>query len=47
MHADDDFPIVGTYAENQACKTDGSDPGVPRVKITLRDIDSVSACARS
>jgi hypothetical protein len=41
LHADDDFPIVGTYTENQACKPDGSDPGVSRVKITRRDIDSV------
>lgn len=40
VHADDDFPIVGTYTENQACKADG-DPGVSRVKITARDIDSV------
>jgi hypothetical protein len=41
VHAGDDFPLVGTYTENQACKADGSDPGVSRVKITLRDIDSV------
>lgn len=41
VHAEDDFPIVGTYTENQACKTDGADPGVSRVKITSRDIDSV------
>src|SRR5262249_4506418 len=34
LHAADDFPIVGTYTENQACKPDGSDPGVSRVKIT-------------
>jgi hypothetical protein len=40
-HGEDDFPLVGTYTENQACKTDGSDPGVSRVKITPRDIDSV------
>ena len=40
VHAEDDFPIVGTYTENQACKTDGSDPGGSRVKITARDIDS-------
>jgi hypothetical protein len=41
VRAEDDFPIVGTYTENQACKPDGSDPGVSRVKITSRDIDSV------
>jgi hypothetical protein len=41
VHGEDDFPLVGTYTENQACKTDGSDRGVSRVKITLRDIDSV------
>ena len=36
-----DFPLVGTYTENQVCKGDGSDSGVSRVKITGRDIDSV------
>jgi hypothetical protein len=41
VHADDEFPIVGTYTENQTCKADGADPGVSRVKITSRDIDSV------
>jgi hypothetical protein len=41
VQGEDDFPLVGTYTENQACKTDGSDPGVSRVKITPRDIDSV------
>lgn len=41
VQGEDDFPIVGTYTENQACKPDGSDPGVSRVKITRRDIDSV------
>jgi hypothetical protein len=38
---EDDFPLVGTYTENQVCKGDGSDAGVSRVKITGRDIDSV------
>lgn len=38
---EDDFPLVGTYTENQVCKGDGSDSGVSRVKITGRDIDSV------
>ena len=41
VQGEDDFPLVGTYTENQACKADGSDPGVSRVKITPRDIDSV------
>jgi hypothetical protein len=41
VHAEDDFPIVGTYTENQVCKADGPDAGVSRVKITSRDIDSV------
>jgi hypothetical protein len=41
VHAEDDFPIVGTYTENQDCKADGADAGVSRVKITSRDIDSV------
>ena len=38
---EDDFPLVGTYTENQVCMGDGSDSGVSRVKITGRDIDSV------
>lgn len=38
---EEDFPIVGTYTENQVCKGDGSDSGVSRVKITAEDIDSV------
>ena len=40
---EEDFPLVGTYTENQVCKGDGSDSGVSRVKITARDIDSVFA----
>jgi hypothetical protein len=40
VQAQDDFPIVGTYTENQVCKGDGSDGHVPRVKITNRNIDS-------
>jgi hypothetical protein len=38
---EEDFPIVGTYTENQVCKGNGSDSGVSRVKITAEDIDSV------
>ena len=34
----DDFPLVGTYTENQVCKADSS--SVSRVTITLGDIDS-------
>ena len=41
VFGEDDFPLVGTYTENQACKGDASDAGVSRVKITPRDIDSV------
>jgi hypothetical protein len=39
MQGEDDFPLVGTYTENQACA--GADATVSRVKITLKDIDSV------
>jgi len=38
--ADDFFPIIGTYMENQPCKGDGSDPAAQRVKITANNIDS-------
>jgi hypothetical protein len=38
---EEDFPLVGTYTENQVCKGDSSDAGVSRVKITPEDIDSV------
>jgi hypothetical protein len=34
----DDFPLVGTYTENQPCE--GADASVARVKITEREIDS-------
>ena len=36
----DDFPLVGTYTENQVCKADSSDSGVSQVQITIDDIDS-------
>ena len=36
----DDFPLVGTYTENEPCKTDASAADVPRVKITQTEIDS-------
>jgi hypothetical protein len=41
VRVEEDFPLVGTYTENQVCKGDASDAGVSRVKITVRDIDSV------
>lgn len=39
--SDDEFPLVGTYTENQPCKADGSDASVSRVRITPSEIDSV------
>ena len=36
----DEFPLVGTYTEDQVCRADSPDSGVPRVKITVRHIDS-------
>jgi hypothetical protein len=41
VRGEEDFPLVGTYTENQVCKGDASDAEVSRVKITVRDIDSV------
>ena len=41
VFCEDDFPLVGTYTENQACKGDASDASLSKVKITPRDIDSV------
>jgi hypothetical protein len=40
LHSEDDFPIVGTYTENVACKGDASDAGVAKVKISMTEIDS-------
>ena len=40
LWAEDDFPILGTYTENQVCKNDGSDAGVSRVKISPKEIES-------
>jgi len=37
VHGEDDFPLVGTYTENQACKPNGSDPGVARGSVPPRD----------
>ena len=41
LRGEDDFPLVGTYTENQLCKADGAEANVSRVTITVRDIDSV------
>ena len=41
LRGEDDFPLVGTYTENQVCKADGAEANVSRVTITVRDIDSV------
>lgn len=38
--SEDDFAIVGTYTENQACKNDSSDANVSRVKISQKEIES-------
>jgi len=38
--AEEAFPIVGTYLENQVCKGDGTDPADKRIKITATAIDS-------
>jgi hypothetical protein len=43
--AEDDFPIVGNYTQNVACKGDGSDPVAVKVKITPQEIVSnVGVC---
>jgi len=39
--SEEEFPLVGTYTENQPCKPDGTDPGLSRVTITPSEIDSV------
>jgi hypothetical protein len=38
--ADEDFPIIGTYAKDQTCKGDGSDPADLLVKITGKSVES-------
>jgi hypothetical protein len=44
--AEDDFPITGTYMQNQQCKGDGSDRADLRVRITRKEIESnMSYCA--
>ena len=43
--ASDDFPIVGNYTQNVACKGDGSDPPSAKVAISAQQIVSnVGVC---
>jgi hypothetical protein len=43
--AGDDFPLIGTYTQNVACKGDGSDPDTAKVTISTQAIvSSVSVC---
>ena len=43
---EDDFPIAGTYMQNEKCKGDGSDRADLKVKITRKEIESnMSSCA--
>ena len=43
---EDDFPITGTYMQNQKCTGDGSDRPDLKVKITRKEIESnMSQCA--
>lgn len=41
----DDFPLAGNYAQNVACKGDGSDPAAAKVMISAQEIVSnVGVC---
>jgi len=40
LRGEDEFAIVGTYTENQACKNDASDANASRVKISQKEIES-------
>jgi len=41
----DDFPLVGNYTQNAACKGDGTDPAAIKVKISAQEIVSnVGVC---
>jgi hypothetical protein len=43
--AGDDFPLTGNYTQNVACKGDGSDPELAKVKISPQQIVSnVGVC---
>jgi hypothetical protein len=45
VHAEDDFPLTGTYTQNAKCKGDGTDPVAIRVKISPEEIVSnVGVC---
>ena len=38
--AADDFPFIGNYTQNVACKGDGSDPATAKVMISAQEIVS-------
>ena len=41
----DDFPLVGNYTQNVACKSDGSDQAIAKVTISPQEIISnVGVC---
>lgn len=43
--AADDFPLIGNYTQNVACKGDGSDPATAKVTISRQEIVSnVGVC---
>ena len=43
--AADDFPLIGNYTQNVACKGDGSDPATTKVTISRQEIVSnVGVC---
>jgi hypothetical protein len=43
--AADDFPLTGNYTQNVACKGDGTDPELAKVKISPQEIVSnVGVC---
>ncbi len=43
--ADDDFPVIGSYTQNVACKGDGTDPASAKVTISAQEIVSnVGVC---
>jgi hypothetical protein len=43
--ATDEFPLIGSYTQNVACKGDGSDPAIAKVTISSQEIVSnVGVC---
>lgn len=43
--AGEDFPLTGNYTQNVACKGDGTDPEMAKVKVTPKEIVSnVGVC---